>query len=345
MATRFDLADGRNTWSRPVDPTTDSGSGDEGTIIGADGGRVYAYAADDRNGADGALLTRYTVHALAADTGEVLWRTATGDGGSATVPDRDQGSATTVPEGVVTAYGDQGRQYALLDGESGQVRWKRPLPDSPYDCLLRSAAERAYLVCATDMEKSTARSNVSLLDMATGKPRWTVQVGGAVDVLGEDRGRLVLGDAYHPGDRLTLINVSSHVLTVVRLADPQPDGANAYMTGGTLYFTRSSGSVRAVSPRTGRTLWETNSTVEQQGPPTASATHVYLASPSGRLAALNARTGKVEATRPGRDDGGPAGSGFVTTGGAPLVLDGDALYVPYGVRSVFAVDVNNLADL
>ncbi|MEU0172605.1 hypothetical protein ABZ178_04530 [Streptomyces massasporeus] len=31
---RFGLADGRNTWSRPVDSTPDGASGDEGALIG-----------------------------------------------------------------------------------------------------------------------------------------------------------------------------------------------------------------------------------------------------------------------------------------------------------------------
>ncbi|WP_338778937.1 hypothetical protein [Streptomyces sp. DG1A-41] len=61
----------------------------------------------------------------------------------------------------------------------------------------------------------------------------------------------------------------------------------------------------------------------------------------GRLAALNASTGRIEGTRSGRDGGGRANSMFVTEG-APLVLVGDALYVPCGVRSVSTVDVGDL---
>ncbi|MFE5922612.1 PQQ-binding-like beta-propeller repeat protein [Streptomyces sp. NPDC056468] len=68
-------------------------------------------------------------------------------------------------------------------------------------------------------------------------------------------------------------------------------GLHPVLLRGTLYFTLPSGGVRAVAPRTGRQLWESNSTVEHSGPPTASATHLYLASPNGRLAALDVRTG------------------------------------------------------
>ncbi|GAA2395267.1 protein kinase domain-containing protein [Streptomyces coeruleofuscus] len=340
MATRFALADGRNTWSRPVDRTPDAGSGDEGALIGTGDGRVYGYEADDQNSAN-SIRTTYTVNALAADTGKVLWRTETGAGETATVPDSAQGAATAVPEGVVTFYGAQSDQYALLDAETGDVRWRQPKPDFP-DCELLSAARRAYLLCATAQEEGkTGRSTVSQIDPATGKARWTVEVDGSAQVLGQHDGRLVLADTLDTSRELTLIDVSSHVLTVRRLAQPRPVDAAAYLVRGTVYFTRASGGVRAVSPRTGRTLWESNSSVEQQGPPAASATHVYLASPSGRLAALNARTGKIEGTRSGRDDSGRANSMFVTAG-APLVLVGDALYVPYGIRAVYTVNVRDL---
>ncbi|MFI9749879.1 outer membrane protein assembly factor BamB family protein [Streptomyces collinus] len=118
----------------------------------------------------------------------------------------------------------------------------------------------------------------------------------------------------------------------------QAEASGAHLRRGTVYFTRGSGGVSAVSPRTGRTLWDSNSTVEQQGPPAASATHVYFASPTGRVAALNVSTGKIEGTSAGRDDSGEPDN----TSGAPLTLVGDALYVPYGDRSVYTPDVRTL---
>ncbi|MFC9507080.1 protein kinase [Streptomyces sp. NPDC057002] len=344
MATRFALADGRSTWGRPVDPTPEGSSSSQGALIGTTDHHVYAYEAEEGETAAGPQFS-YTVSALAAGTGKELWRTGTGTGQSATVPDSAQGAATAVPEGVVTFYGSAGDQYALLDAETGDVRWKRPKPDTPEapaDCLLRSAADRAYLLCVIGLsERGATRTTVSQIDPATGKARWTVEAKGTQYLLGQHDGRLVLADSFATDRGLTLIDVSSRVLTVRRLAQPRPEDAQAYLVRGTVYFTRDSGGVRAVSPRTGRTLWESNSTVEKPGPPTASATHLYVASPSGRLAALDASSGEVEATRPGRDDGGRTDSMLVTSG-APLVLVGDALYVPYGVRSVYTVDVRDL---
>ncbi|MFD8229343.1 PQQ-binding-like beta-propeller repeat protein [Streptomyces massasporeus] len=341
MATRFGLADGRNTWSRPVDSTPDGASGDEGAIIGTGDGRVFGYGAEDAAGTSG-VGSSYTVHALAAGTGKELWRTPTGSGEMAVVPDGPEGAATSVPEGVVTFYGSQGDQYALLDAETGEIRWRRPKPGDPGDCMLDSAADRAYLICTAELEDGkTTETSVSEIDPATGKPRWTVEAEGSLQLLGRHGGHLVLTDGVSMTRGLTLIDAASHKLTVRRLAQPRPEASRAYLVRGTVYFTRTSGGVRAVSPRTGRTLWESNTTLERQGPPTASATHVYFASPSGRLAALNARSGKVEATRDGRDDGGRVDSLLVTSG-AQLLLVGDALYIPYGVRSVYTVDVRDL---
>ncbi|MET8688161.1 hypothetical protein ABZV77_28535 [Streptomyces sp. NPDC004732] len=68
-----------------------------------------------------------------------------------------------------------------------------------------------------------------------------------------------------------------------------------------------------------------------------SATHVFVASPSGRLAALDGRTGDVAWTRPGRG----VGSAWIGDEGARLTLAGDALYIPYGTRSVYTVDVRH----
>ncbi|MFJ4537765.1 PQQ-binding-like beta-propeller repeat protein [Streptomyces tibetensis] len=341
MATRFALADGRNTWSRPVDPTPDGAYGDEGAVIGTGDGRVYAYGAEDAEGTSG-VGSSYTVHALAAGTGKELWRTPTGSGEMARVPEGPQGAATAVSDGVITFYGSQGDQYALLDAETGKVRWRQPEPQTRGDCVLDAAADRAYLLCTSraDDEKA-AETTVSQIDPATGKTRWTVEAEGALQLLGRHGGRLVLADGYSTARGIALIDVASHELTVRRLAKPRPEGSRAYLARGTVYFTRSSGGVRAVAPLTGRTLWESNSTLERQGPPTASATHVYFASPSGRLAALNARSGRVENTRDGRDDGGRVDSMLVTSGAAPLLV-GDALYVPYGIRSVYTVDVRDL---
>jgi outer membrane protein assembly factor BamB len=304
---------------------------------------VYVYGADDRQSdADQFTTYRYTVQALDAETGKVIWKRITGEGDEATEPNAEQGFSTAVPEGVITVYGAKGQQYALLGADDGKVRWKRPIPDpAEQTCLLRDAARNAYMVCQTwgeEAEKALGTS-IAQLDRSTGVPRWTVRVKGEQDIVGQADGRLVVLNTTGVRRTLTLINSTSHVLTTVRLARSQPEGTTPTLLGNRLYVTSPSGSVRAIAPDTGRQLWETNSTVESPGPPATNASHLYLASPSGRLAALNLRTGAVEATLQGRDDGGTAD---FTGVGAPPTLVGDALYVSYGIRSVYTVDIRTL---
>ncbi|MFE6526624.1 PQQ-binding-like beta-propeller repeat protein [Streptomyces sp. NPDC057794] len=341
MAARFDLAHGSNTWTRFVDPTAPDGlSSSPGGLVGTGGNRVFAYEADEAELADGAgPVFTYTVAALAADTGKVLWRTRTAYGQTARTPDRDQGGATTVPEGVVTFYGGQGDQYALLAAGTGEVVWKRPEPRGAGNCALRAEDGRAYLIC-TDPERAegTPRTRVSQLSAATGEPNWTVETKGTLDLLGRAGDQLVLADARRPGAGLTRIHLSTRALTTLRITGKASAASAAHLVRGTVYFTHAGGGISAVSPRTGRTRWNSNSTVEQQGPPAASATHLYVASPNGRVAALDLATGEVDATRAGRDDSAAAPG----TTGAPLVLVGDALYVPYGTRTVYTANVRDL---
>ncbi|MFI1719559.1 serine/threonine-protein kinase [Streptomyces sp. NPDC020489] len=345
MATRFALADGENTWALPIDPTADnedfsSSSSGGGTIIGTREGRVYVYGADDRPDADkSSYLTRYTVQALDAETGKVIWRTVTADGEDGTEPSSDQGASAAVPEGVISVYGRTGSQLALLDADDGRVRWKRPLPDpARYLCLLHSVGGQAYLLSGKYTSDEIETTSVSQLDPATGRPRWTVKVKGDMNIVGHHDGRLVLMRTTGAHRTLTLINIATHVVTTVKLSEAQPEAATPTLAGGTLYFTLTNGGIRAVDPTTGRQAWASNTGVEQSGPPTVSGTHLYVASPSGRLAAVNRADGEVDSTLPGRDDGAVEGPPT----GAPLTLVGDALYVPYGLRSVYTVDVRDL---
>ncbi|MEU2059318.1 serine/threonine-protein kinase [Streptomyces sp. NPDC013455] len=344
MAARFTLASGRNTWTRPMDPTpAQTSASGGGAIIGTRPGAVYVFGADSTDigsGEDGESRTRYTVQALEPDTGEPVWSTVVSENVDGFGPEFTGAVAT--PAGVVTAYGDAAGSYALLDAAHGEVRWRHKLPGGANgDCGLTGAGGEAYLVCRTaDDDGDNARTTVARLDPATGEARWRITAKGALIPFGQAQGRLVLGTdpLTDKLTGLTLIDADSHVLTTVRLSTPRT-ASGASVVRGTLYLTLTSGSVRAIDPRTGRELWQSNSTVEQPGPPTASSTRLFLASPTGRLAALDLRTGEVTGTLPGRDDGEGSGSGI--TPAAP-VLSGDALYVPYGMRSVYSVDVGDL---
>ncbi|MGW2423954.1 protein kinase domain-containing protein [Streptomyces sp. NPDC001709] len=368
LAARFALADGRQAWGRPVT----SSPGDSGTVFGfGAGGVAYVYdaAGGDPDAQDNPTTTHYTVQALRVATGEVLWKkptrpahlalpedantTVTDDGQSLTERSvttyTDGGYALVTKRGLITVYGEKGDTYALLGAGHGEVLWQHRLPPAAVSgkdtCALQGAGGRPYLLCTTYTDKAeSGRTSVTELDPDTGRPRWTVTVDGNRTLLGLTGGHLVLGpDVVAPDPpavrSLTLISGTTHVVTTVRLSQPE-SGATLGLADGTAYFTRTSGSIRAVDPLTGRLRWQSDSTVEQPGPPLATADRVYIASGTGRLAALDARTGSVVATSPGRDDGGTTLSAHGTH--PPLVLVGDALYVPYGLRSVYTVNVKDL---
>ncbi|MEU7582493.1 serine/threonine-protein kinase [Streptomyces sp. NPDC041068] len=335
-AARFSLATGKQEWGLPVDSVPDDTGGLEGTVIGTAGDRVFVFRNDQTEAKGGEVgIEDYAIQALDARSGAELWTTSTQRGEGAMPPDPtpEVSTVAATEDGVLAALGKDGESYALLEPEHGKALWTRPFPGQ--DCQLREAAAKGYRVCHG--EKSG--THVSRLDPATGKPVWTVTTRGNLTLIGQAEGRLVLADTSETRLRAFVsVSASGRDKRTVRLSRAQSPGATLTLSRGTLYFTYTNGGVRAVDPRTGRQLWDRYSTVEFPGRPLASATHVYTASPSGRLAALDRETGEVAWTRPGRSVG--AGQ-MLPESGAPLALVGDALYVPYGLRSVYTVDVRN----
>ncbi|MGI5375399.1 protein kinase domain-containing protein [Streptomyces sp. CA-251387] len=333
-AVRFSLATGDIDWSHAVAdrPDPDAGS-DEGELLGAAEHRVFTFANRARN----RETSEYAVQALDARTGALLWSRSL----SGMPPSALSGSAQLIDEGLLVLFEGEDNTYVLLDPATGKPRWKRSAPARD-TCTLRTAAGIGYLLC-TDADGK--RTDIARLDPATGKARWTAELPGALTLAGRSGGHLVLlakseYDETLPAQRrVTLLDADGTAHRQVSLALAVPTGSRAVLSHDTLYFTLNSGEVRAVAPATGRTLWSTPSSVERPGAPAISDSHVFLASPGGRLAALDRRTGKETHSVPGRD--ARVDPVFVYTGSTP-VLHGDALYVPYGIRSVYSVDVRNL---
>ncbi|MFD0419931.1 serine/threonine-protein kinase [Streptomyces sp. NPDC127108] len=335
-AARFSLATGTFAWSKPIDRTPTDMGDMEGRVIGVSGGRVFTYR-NDQVDRDETPVPHYAIQALDVRTGKELWTTATqhGEDAEAPVPDAEHGGAVWTDKGVLTALGVKGDDYALLRNDTGKPRWRDKLPS--VHCRVRGAEGHGYLLCAD----SARRTRVSRLDLATGKPDWTVTVPyGGLELLGQASGRLVFRRDEVDGTPRTIsvLDLATRRVRTLPLAPRSPD-ATPTVTGGTLYFTYRNGNISAIDPRTGRERWSVNSVVEAPGPPLESGTHVYLASVSGRVAALDRRTGEEKWSLPARGTG--AGMTVAAEAGARLTLVGDALYVPYDVRAVYSVDVRN----
>ncbi|MGW0826371.1 outer membrane protein assembly factor BamB family protein [Streptomyces sp. NPDC002845] len=236
---------------------------------------------------------------------------------AAAISDEDSSAARDLPEGF-----EAWREKAKRPGAGG-------------GSFSRCAAAGTSLLCAGN-DLMAAR-----FALADGSGAWSRHVDPTPGSFGLGEGTIIGtrdGRAFVYADDITEQGPENAGATVYRYTVQaiDPDTGRVHWATGT-----GSGDT-AVAPdphETGEELWEGNSTVEEPGPPLVSATHVYLASYSGRLAALDRRTGKVTGALPGRDD---AGEADYDIGGAPFTLVGDALYVPYGVHSVYAVDVTTL---
>ncbi|WP_157881433.1 PQQ-binding-like beta-propeller repeat protein [Streptomyces phaeochromogenes] len=107
------------------------------------------------------------------------------------------------------------------------------------------------------------------------------------------------------------------------------------LVGDTVYFVRQNGEVTDVTTG-GKLLWTKATGVERLSTPTVSARRgaLYLATPGGRVVALDLTDGRVLwQEKPRTDPGGVQ---------ADLAIIGDALYVVYGwdTTDVFSMDVS-----
>ncbi|MEU1408116.1 serine/threonine-protein kinase [Streptomyces sp. NPDC005728] len=342
-AVRFTLATGKVQWTLPKadHPDPDNGSGGtfpESGVLGTHGHDVYSVADSSARNAD---TSHFVFEAVDARTGEVRWKRDIGE----VEPSRADGTVAVTADGPIVTYGKDGGTYSLLRTADGTPRWKRTLPARD-SCGLHAVAGLGYLVCS---DAKGAHTTIAQLAPADGRPRWTARVDGILTLAGRAAdGRLVLvpspdgasDDTSVTGyRRITLLDADDHAPHVVPLARSVSASGTPVLARGTLYLTFNSGEVRAVDPATGRTLWDTRSSVERPGPPVVSDRYVFVASPGGRLAALDRRTGKEVHSLPGR---GSAGDPFIAAAGATPLLVGDALYVPCGIREIYSVNIRTL---
>ncbi len=290
--------DGLNAlWSAP------SGSGDGAALLGADS--VFVSGTPDGPG----------VRALDPVTGDESWAWTAGDGGDATAPVRSGAHLlVTAQDGIVTA----------LDRDSGAPVWARKV-EGGHPAVV-AAFNRVFV--STDTALTT-------LDAGSGRVRWSQRVDapqgmavshgwlfttqpGVIVSRGPARGDGRWKEELPQGDTVPSTPFLSKFATFVTA----PGGDNGEL------------QTRAYDSRSGKLQWV--ATVGRDGcadtcrpaTPVADDARVYAATPSGRLTALDRRTGEerwaVQLRSPTAGDPVLSASGVVfvaDTDGALTALD------------------------
>ncbi|MFF9863875.1 PQQ-binding-like beta-propeller repeat protein [Streptomyces sp. NPDC013953] len=324
-AVRLDPATGKVLWSRPSDAreavSLARSSGD--AIAGTAAGLLVAHSERAARGDDP------VPHLSAYDTrtGATRW----------SVP---------AEHGVLTSAGvfavDRGwKTYRLIGLADGRTRWTAPLETAAEECGIWGGADRLHLVCTPRGQYPATR--VAEVNPADGRATWSRTYREPLEPVGVLDGTLILTAAVTEGadegsyTALYTVHPTTRALRRIPLAAaaPRPPA----LVGDRLYVPYGNGRLRAVSPRTGRTLWDAITSVENVSLPAAGRDGtLYATSGSGRVIALDPGTGAERwvSRRPQADD-------EQSSNGDPLpapLLIGDALYASAVSEVVFSLDVS-----
>ncbi|MGV9456006.1 protein kinase domain-containing protein [Streptomyces sp. NPDC003635] len=284
LPVRLDGSTGRTLWRAEVAPSsTDSAMYSSSAVAAVDDTLIVRQTiSTDSPEMDPAYLI-----GLDVDTGEQLWKHRANE------ENLELGLA-----GGMVLTSDDGRTVTARSPRTGAERWSAEMPADHY-CTFPAAGTGVYAQCTRFTDEAT-NSQLLTLDPADGSTRRRTTLPLASGVLGELDGRLVVLEWTEPADlsiegnrydRIMLVDPDTGALTSTRLATEYPGEAS--LAGGELVFVSSSGRVTAVSPRTGKQLWQTQTSLESPGPAVHDErTHtLYLATISGRVVALDSREG------------------------------------------------------
>ncbi|MFF4355279.1 protein kinase [Streptomyces sp. NPDC001604] len=279
-------------------------------------------------GTDGSA--KASIVALDTRTGRQLWARLRNN---VTVDQIVSGDLVLTPDPT-------GRLVSARSPRTGTDRWTLQLPSDDY-CQFTTAGSRLYAQCFPD----GAAKGASLLELnkADGSVLRRLKTPYTSSLLGTVGGRLafVVGGETGPArpedlkfGEIWLLDPDTGSATTTRLTTTY-DGS-VRLAADTLWITQANGKVTAVSPLTGKPLWQTRTDVEGSGQPTydSRTRTLYLASTSGRVAALDTRKGPLLWETGAHAD--QLASGDVTK--SKVLLNGGALVVSTPDGTVFSLD-------
>jgi outer membrane protein assembly factor BamB len=284
LPVRLDGRTGSTVWRSSI-ASTGAGTGlNSFTLLGVTDRTVLVRQVVYPDGAgDGTV----SMVALDADSGERLWARRMGD---ASVDNLTGDLALTPDTG--------GRLLTARSARTGADRWTVRLPAGDY-CQFLTVGSRLYEHCFPDDESRAAE--VVELNRRDGSVVRRLKTPYKTGLLGAVGGRPVFAvgtSGPTRPDELTfgkvlLVDPDTGATTTTKLAKTYQGAVT--LADGTLWITAANGQVTAVSPLTGKQLWQTRTDAEGSGRPTydARTRTLYLASTSGRVAALDARRGTL----------------------------------------------------
>lgn len=188
-----------------------------------------------------------------------------------------------------------GGTVAALDRHSGKIAWTRDA-----GLMAGAPAVRDGLACFTQFDQQDGRGRITALDVATGKPRWTVKTHNAspfAPAMGD-------GVVYAPGtDRRELLAIDAETGAVRwRTKLPWEVWQSPVTAGKMLYLVgRDEGNVLALDATKGKLRWsfDTHSRRAIGSPAVAEGT-LYVPSRHWKLLAIT--EGTAHTKKPGEED-------------------------------------------
>ncbi|MGW2380578.1 protein kinase domain-containing protein [Streptomyces sp. NPDC001658] len=286
LPVRLDGRSGRTVWRAQTVPADTDGGRYSARLIGVQDGAVIVSQSVATDSAENDPLY---VLGLDTETGEQLWKSRA-----------DHENIEAALSGGLLMTSTDGVSVSARSPRTGAVRWTVKPPPGYY-CAFLGSDTGVYAQCTPAGVLTTGGYRLLALDPSDGSMR-NIRTPDQTGVLGVLDGRVVMmqmasGEevsvADAPYERVLLIDPDTGATTSVKLAKSY-EGDKPVLSGGTLWFASRSGLVTAVSPLTGKQLWQTQTSLEQPGAPTydTRTRTLYLASVSGRVAALDGREGE-----------------------------------------------------
>lgn len=286
---KVDAASGRVIWRSGV-------SVQNARPIGVQDGLVYVYQQSQG--------TRWVV-ALDADTKKPVWTHET-----------NVGEPAYLFSGGLLAMSPDSTHYVAY-GTSGQILWQTPAPDGVYrEPVVLGGVP--YGLSSPGTGPGQGQVTLTRLDPANGTQRQLATLPQKALSVGAIGGRPLflapqtaedVQESGYERPYTTLLRVNPGAGTVSRIPLPRVLRGSATLLDGVVYFVQADGTVTAVSATTGKQLWRKPTGVKNLSAPALSSAYgrVYLAGRSGRLLALDSRTG-AEAWRTAALDAGATGA-------------------------------------